>query len=340
MKNNILVFDSNILYVNYDKGGNFNSFYFNSTFQNVIDYIQQKDIFENIIIYIPEVVWKEMKKQKIDSYEKKKEELFSKLNKIKIPDIVLIKQQDIDYETYISEQIENYKKDLENKLVTIKELDLPSKERFQNIVKRAFEKRPPFGGKENNSDKGFKDVLIWESILELKTNNKSYEIVFYCNDNVFNELLIKEYREMFDSDICICKNEMELFAYLDKLSSRLNGVNYNNSFNIKETNFIKETILDKPFRIRLLNLFNENNMFNDFYVVEDINNLEIKNIVYNGELDYWDVNINVNLLLNIPDGNVETIIEKEKSLELTFSIRDGDIGRITVDYNNHYFEEE
>ena len=40
MKNNVLIFDSNILYVNYDKGGNFNSFYFNSTYQTVIDYIQ------------------------------------------------------------------------------------------------------------------------------------------------------------------------------------------------------------------------------------------------------------------------------------------------------------
>lgn len=264
MKNNALIFDSNILYVNYDKGGNFNSFYFNSTFQNVIDYIQQKDIYENMIIYIPVVVWEEMKKQKIDAYEKKKDELLSKLNKINIPDIVLIKEQKIDYETYISEQIDNYKNELQKKLIVIKELELPSKERFQSIVKRAFEKNPPFEGKESNSDKGFKDALLWESILELKANNKNYDIILYCNDN----------------------------------------------------------------------------MFNDFYVVEDISNIVIKNIVYNEEGDYCDVKININLLLNIPNGTIDTIVEKETTLELTLSIRNGKIGNMAVDYNNHYFEEE
>jgi len=340
MKNNVLIFDSNILYVNYDKGGNFNSFYFNSTFQNVIDYIQQKDIYENMIIYIPVVVWEEMKKQKIDAYEKKKEELLSKLNKIKIPDIVLIKEQKIDYETYISEQINNYKNELQKKLIIIKELELPSKERFQSIVKRAFEKNPPFEGKESNSDKGFKDALLWESILELKANNTNYDIILYCNDNMFNDFLIEEYKEKFDSDILICKNEMELFPYLDKLSTHVNGVNSNNSFNMNEITLIKDFIIDKSFRIRLLNLFNENNIFNDFYVVEDISNIVIKNIVYNEEGDYCDVKINANLLLNIPNGTIDTIVEKETSLELTLSIRNGKIGNMAVDYNNHYFEEE
>lgn len=35
-----IVFDTNILYVNYDKGGDFTKFYFNSTFTNVMSYIE------------------------------------------------------------------------------------------------------------------------------------------------------------------------------------------------------------------------------------------------------------------------------------------------------------
>ena len=62
------------------------------------------------------------------------------------------------------------------------ELPIPNNKCFTRIVERAFEKKAPFEGKEKNSDKGFKDVLIWESILELVEINPKSEIIFYSQD--------------------------------------------------------------------------------------------------------------------------------------------------------------
>lgn len=53
------------------------------------------------------------------------------------------------------------------------------------ILERANHKIPPFI--ESTSDKGFKDALIWLSVMDYFTQNGENEIVFVTNDNGFNE---------------------------------------------------------------------------------------------------------------------------------------------------------
>lgn len=67
---------------------------------------------------------------------------------------------------------------------------------FSTILERANNKIPPFI--ESTSDKGFKDALIWLSLMEYFKQNGENEIVFVTNDNGFNDnidFLTKEFLE-------------------------------------------------------------------------------------------------------------------------------------------------
>lgn len=52
------------------------------------------------------------------------------------------------------------------------EMNIATNQRFDSIVDRAFEKKPPFEGKDKKSDKGFKDALLWESIFEFVSSHQ------------------------------------------------------------------------------------------------------------------------------------------------------------------------
>lgn len=58
----------------------------------------------------------------------------------------------------------------------------PPENSLQNIIKRSLERRAPFEGKDKKSDKGFKDVILWESILEYKRSNKLDTILLFSAD--------------------------------------------------------------------------------------------------------------------------------------------------------------
>ena len=64
-----LIFDTNALFQAYEKKADFTTFSFNSTFENVIDMINQLDIYNQVTIAIPSVVWSEMEKQIIEKHD-------------------------------------------------------------------------------------------------------------------------------------------------------------------------------------------------------------------------------------------------------------------------------
>lgn len=51
-----LIFDTNVLFQTYEKKTDFTSFSFNVTYENVIDMINQLDIYNQVILAIPSVV--------------------------------------------------------------------------------------------------------------------------------------------------------------------------------------------------------------------------------------------------------------------------------------------
>ena len=58
---------------------------------------------------------------------------------------------------------------------------------FVTVFKRALIKQPPFISEKGASDKGFKDCLIWLSLLEYFQDREEEEVLFLTNDNGFRK---------------------------------------------------------------------------------------------------------------------------------------------------------
>lgn len=80
---------------------------------------------------------------------------------------------------------------------------------FSKILDRVFKKVPPFLSIDGASDKGFKDSLIWLSLLEFFQSGGEDDVVFITNDNGFRknaDALCKEFNEFTGKDIIIKDN--------------------------------------------------------------------------------------------------------------------------------------
>lgn len=325
LTNIIIVFDTNMLFIKYQGKTDYTKFYFNRTFDNILLEIEKLDIYEKCIILIPSVVWSEMEKQKLDAYEidiKKVKDIRNVFPNAKI------EIKDLDYKSFLSLEIKKYKEELSARLVKIDELALPDKEKFIKIVDRAFNKEPPFEGKVGESDKGFKDVLIWESILEYKSNNLNTDIIFYTNDKGFKVDLEKEFEEQFNGNkINIVSGEQNVISLIKEGAIKLNKTTY-----IEKSSTIYEKsekyINGEEFKSELIKRFNfEMQDSNIPLFIEDILSISIDNIIYETEtvVDGCLAYIKVNLNLNKKNGKFEDIFEKEYSFEVLLNIIDDEV---------------
>jgi len=62
-----------------------------------------------------------------------------------------------------------------------------SEDTFSEILDRVYKKLPPFLSVDGSSDKGFKDSLIWLSMLRYFKSNGEESVVFVTNDNGFRK---------------------------------------------------------------------------------------------------------------------------------------------------------
>ena len=85
----------------------------------------------------------------------------------------------------------------------------PGEVTFSKILDRVYKKVPPFLSVDGASDKGFKDSLIWISLLDFFQTAGEDDIIFVTNDNGFRkntEELCKEFKESTGKDITIKDN--------------------------------------------------------------------------------------------------------------------------------------
>lgn len=84
-----------------------------------------------------------------------------------------------------------------------------SSEMYSAIFQRAVLKIPPFVSEKGASDKGFKDSIIWLSLIEYFISNGEDEVVFLTNDNGFRkcaESLCEEFHQKTGKTISIKEN--------------------------------------------------------------------------------------------------------------------------------------
>ncbi len=242
----LIVFDTNALFKPYKGKVNYADFSFNNKFYEVVSAIEKVDAIDYISIGIPEVVLHELKLQLYASYQeniKQLKELCScsfHFGTIEIPKF------ELPYKEYL-ERLMDDKAFLRRENVNIVVLPLPSANTHESLIMRALNKHPPFEGKEKQSDKGYKDALIWESIIEYKQKYPEWNILLTTEDSRFNGYLGKEYTARFPGE------EIKILKYRDAGTSHdiLTEIN-NIALLINPSTFVPQSSIESDLEQWLL----------------------------------------------------------------------------------------
>lgn len=222
-ENYILVLDTNVLYKNYNNTPNFKEFAFAPVFDDIQSKIEELDIVDIVSVAVPEMCWEELKIQYIDEHKSKLQQAISSLNKYsELPEISFEINDNIDIVKTSNDHIKIYKEKVLNNQSGTKtiELSIPDDSCFKNIISRAINKSFPFHVTDKHSDYGFKDVVIWESILKYKSENKDIKILLYSVDGGFNDCLLAEYENIFNDKLNIIRNKEDLYSILEEIAKK------------------------------------------------------------------------------------------------------------------------
>ncbi len=188
---------------------------------------------------------------------------------------------------------------------------------YKKIINRAIEKQPPFvlDNDKHKSDKGFKDTIIWLSILEYFKSNNENEVIFVSDDSIFSSsntspILINEFQNNTNKNIIFKGNN----EFLSMISYEIYEKHPNNENKIKnedlelksdieiydisneELETIRNGIENTVYDICFISAEYGFNVENTFILTEEIDVIFVKKFLINLEK-----NINKHILdRNVP----------------------------------------
>lgn len=278
----------------------FSKFNFSAQFEDFIDFLGANDVVDYYKINISEITIEELKKQINDKYKEELLKLKQSYNKFKnVHNIKFNEDEVIKYDEILKELIRKYIDFYNINMVETKNISL------QKILNRAINKNKPFVGENGNSDKGFKDAVLWESIIEYAkiSENKKF-ILFTKNIQDFPKELEDEFESATNKKIEII-NEISIMQEKILLEQpnvvkdilTLNWLNENIQILIDKINkYVVESEDSNGYQMadieRIEDLVNKGNNFYSFIVFNIEDGIETQWYVEanyrNGELSIDD----------------------------------------------------
>lgn len=187
--------DTNILKKN-DEGLNKEERFLDNIdfFVEYIESLEKTSSNKELIYFMPTIIIEELYHQKLSTFNTRYKVLKERYDDIKyglngeFPKCVIEKVLLEEKEKYINN----------DKIVM---LDLPYNESiFKELIVDALRKNPPFDKsmEKGKADAGFKDALIWKSIIHNKVIDDCEKMYFFSGDKIFSEneeSLINEFKE-------------------------------------------------------------------------------------------------------------------------------------------------
>lgn len=203
--------ETNFLRIPYNKKTDYTRFDMNNNFRMLNELRYASKLKEEVIVAVPEMVCRELHQHKLEAYIEtcnQVRSLFNCLGDYGKAELFVAPEE---YSKILGEQMDACIRQHDVKIVPVCE-----KEWFESIIHRAIQKMAPFEGKTKESDKGFKDVVIWYSILSYAKSNPG-EYIFITNDGIFHNSfreLKTEFEEVTGSVIYFYRNYEEVLQHV------------------------------------------------------------------------------------------------------------------------------
>lgn len=219
----LIVFDTNTL--RSSQGGKvaYSFFTFGGPFQTIEKFLLEKELSDDIHIAIPTWAIEEIKDQKQLQYKEDILELKKLAKRLSglphIPEITL-PNEEFDCAAYIEEKAIDFLKDKPYKLIELKEETANSilRSMMLRVMKDEASKKPFVHATRKSKeykDAGFKDNLIWESLLHFSEVENYDKIIFLTGDSDYTNCK-EEFIEKWNKHFSILSDENNVIAEITK----------------------------------------------------------------------------------------------------------------------------
>lgn len=219
MLKTLIVFDTNALRSTEAGQVAYRFFAFGKPFQLIEEYINQNHLNEHVHLAIPSWAIEELKDQKnrqyledVEKYKEVTERLFGLPSFQKIP----LPQEEFDCRAYIQEKAEEFLATKQLKKLDIKE-ELAStvlKSMMSRVLKEEKLKKP-FAHSGKYKDAGFKDNIVWESLMHYDDVEAYDKFIFITKDTDYGNCQ-NEFKEKWNKHIITLKDENSVKAEILK----------------------------------------------------------------------------------------------------------------------------
>jgi hypothetical protein len=217
----LVVFDTNSLRSTEAGEVAYSFFAFGKPYQVIEEFITENALREDVHIAIPSWTIEELKDQKQRQYQAdvvEYQKLAKRLSGLPhIPELA-IHDDKFDCAAYVHDKAIEY---VHSKAIIILEI----KEGVANDVLRSMmtrvmrdeNKKAPFANLgKTYKDAGFKDNIVWESLMNYEDTGIYDKVIFLTKDGDFNKHCESEFRQRWDRHIAIIKDENSVIAEIKK----------------------------------------------------------------------------------------------------------------------------
>ncbi len=202
----LIVIDTNKLRQVLGGSPSYGSFDFGDAFNKIEEFIESNKLEDVIDIGIPDISVQELVQQKVEQYCQDCKEfrnIVSRLSQLPDTDFsgVIMPSQGFECKSYLQPSIEDSFKDNDIRVMKLPENSYA--DIFKKVITRAVKRQPPFKNSNKSSDIGFKDVVLWETLLSYEISEYS-KVLFITEDRVFHDRrCIEEFEEKKERTILV-----------------------------------------------------------------------------------------------------------------------------------------
>ena len=214
----LIILDTNKIRSTHSGGASYGSFEFGAEYNDLKSYIREKGLSEFIEIAIPGVAIQELLQQKVEQYSRDVQhisEIQSRLSEL--PGVsfsgVTLPATGFDCKEHLTPRMTDFIRNSALTVIDIKEQKFGHT--LKAVLRRAIERQPPFRIGKNSADIGFKDVMIWESILNYGYNTYD-KVILFTGDSGFNEKCKAEFESKVRKPMVITPLMESLQAEIEK----------------------------------------------------------------------------------------------------------------------------
>jgi len=175
-----------------------------NTFYSLINFVKE-NLLDGVEIAIPRIVIEELKFQEKLEYKEalqKLEKDFSKFGDLPDFKLFIPEPEGFNYSTYLDNTTNAFVKKY-----NIKILSYPSERVFKKLIEKVINRKKPFYKSKNSKDSGFKDAILWESILEYAKTKQDTNFILLSKDlDLNNDQLLNEFDKEIGKEIKIFSN--------------------------------------------------------------------------------------------------------------------------------------